>query len=75
MPVFASQAWFEAFEAQINASSEYRAFASDWEGDIAFLVEAEPDRGLPADVWGLLDLWHGACRGGGVIHADREAAA
>ena len=24
VPVFASQAWFEAFEAQINASSEYR---------------------------------------------------
>ena len=28
VPVFASQAWFEAFEAQINASSEYREAAS-----------------------------------------------
>ena len=76
MPVFASQAWFEAFEAQINASAEYRAFASDWEGDIAFRVLAEPDRGVPEDLWGYLDLWHGACRGGrAIVSADGEAAA
>ena len=74
MPVFASQAWFEAFEAQINASSEYRAFASDWEGDIAFRILAEPDRGVPEDLWGYLDLWHGTCRGGRAI-AEAKAAA
>ena len=76
MPVFASQAWFEAFEAQINASSEYRAFASDWEGDIAFRILAEPDRGVPEDLWGYLDLWYGTCRGGRAIaSADGEGAA
>ena len=73
MPVFASQAWFEAFEAQINASSEYRDAASDWEGDIAFRILAEPDRGVPEDLWGYLDLWHGSCRGGRAIaSADAE---
>jgi putative sterol carrier protein len=73
---FPTEAWFQALVSLINTSDEYREAAADWEGDIAFLVEAEPDRGLPADVWGLLDLWHGACRGGGVIEADRgrEAA-
>jgi putative sterol carrier protein len=73
---FPTEAWFQALVSLINASDEYREAAVDWEGDIAFLVEAEPDRGLPADVWGLLDLWHGACRGGGVIEAERgrEAA-
>jgi putative sterol carrier protein len=73
---FPTEAWFQALVSLINASDEYREAAADWEGDIAFLVEAEPDRGLPADVWGLLDLWHGACRGGGVIDAERgrEAA-
>ena len=73
---FPTEAWFQDLVTRINASDAYREAAADWEGDIAFLVEAEPDRGLPADVWGLLDLWHGACRGGGVIHADRgrEAA-
>ncbi len=38
---------------------------------MAFLVEAEPDKGVPQDVWGLLDLWHGSCRGGGVVDAER----
>jgi putative sterol carrier protein len=73
---FPTEAWFQELVSRINASEVYRDAAADWEGDIAFLVEAEPDRGLPADVWGLLDLWHGACRGGGVIGAarGREAA-
>ena len=76
MVAFPTEAWFQDLVTRINASDAYREAAADWEGDIAFLVEAEPDRGLRADVWGLLDLWHGACRGGGVIHADRgrEAA-
>ena len=76
MVEFPTEAWFQDLVTRINASDAYREAAADWEGDIAFLVEAEPDRGLRADVWGLLDLWHGACRGGGVIHADRglEAA-
>jgi putative sterol carrier protein len=59
----------------INGSAEYRDAAAEWEGDIAFLVEAEPDRGLTDDVWGILDLWHGACRGGGLTDADRGADA
>ncbi|MEP6759644.1 MAG: SCP2 sterol-binding domain-containing protein [Actinomycetota bacterium] len=69
MPVFASQAWFEAFAVEINASSDYREAAADWEGDIAFRILAEPDRGVPGDLWGYLDLWHGACRGARSIPA------
>jgi putative sterol carrier protein len=68
---FPTEPWFQELVALINASGEYREAAADWEGDIAFLIEAEPDRGLPDDVWGVLDLWHGACRGGGVIEAER----
>ena len=75
MAAFPTEAWFQALVTLINDSEEYREAAADWEGDIAFLVEAEPDRGLPADVWGLLDLWHGACRGGGLIDEDRGRAA
>ena len=76
MVAFPTDAWFQALVSLINTSDAYREAAADWEGDIAFLVEAEPDRGLPADVWGLLDLWHGECRGGGVIETERgrEAA-
>jgi len=68
---FPTQGWFEALVERINGSSGYREAAADWEGDIAFLIEAEPDRGVPDDVWGLLDLWHGECRGGGLIDAER----
>jgi len=75
LPVFASQAWFDAFVAEINASSDYREMATDWEGDIAFRILAEPDRGVPDDLWGYLDLWHGECRGGRVIEASEADAA
>ena len=69
MPTFPTDGWFQAFIELINRSAEYRAAAADWEGDIAFLVQAEPDIRVPDDVWGYLDLWHGGCRGGGVVDA------
>lgn len=76
MPKFPTEPWFQELIVQINASKEYQEAAATWEGDIAFLVEAEPDKGMPEDVWGVLDLWHGACRGGGVVDAatGQEAA-
>ena len=76
MPLFASQAWFEAFRDQINRSGDYRDSAADWEGDIAFRIVAEPDHNVPEDMWGYLDLWHGSCRGARVIApGDADAAA
>jgi putative sterol carrier protein len=70
MARFLTQEWFDDFVEKINGSEEYREAAADWEGDIAFLVEAEPDKNVPADVWARLDLWHGTCRGGGPIVAE-----
>ena len=64
-----------ARSSEINASPAYREAAADWEGDIAFLVEAEPERRVPDDVWGYLDLWHGACRGGGLVDPTKGEAA
>jgi putative sterol carrier protein len=75
MPEFASQAWFDAFVAEINASEHYREVAADWEGDIAFRIVAEPDRSVPEDLFGYLDLWHGTCRSGKVIDAGEADAA
>lgn len=73
MPTFPTDEWFQALVTLINASEEYRDAAAGWEGDIAFQILAEPDRGFPETVWGYLDLWHGACRGGGVV-SDTQAA-
>jgi putative sterol carrier protein len=70
MSMFLSQTWFDAFADLINASREYAEAAKDWEGDIAFHVEAEPDRNVPDDVWARLDLWHGTCRAAGPIRDE-----
>jgi putative sterol carrier protein len=72
---FPQDEWFRALADEINASEAYRQAASDWEGDIAFLIEADPERGVPADVWGYLDLWHGACRSGRLTTPEAGAGA
>ena len=75
MAVFPSTEWVEAFAERINASATYRDAAATWEGAIAFVFLAEPDRGVPADVWALLDLWHGGCRSARIVGPDEGAAA
>lgn len=75
MPRFPTDEWFSHYVEQVNASQEYLEAAADWEGDIAFLILAEPDRNVPQDVWGWLDLWHGRCRAGGVVDPARGAEA
>jgi putative sterol carrier protein len=73
--VFPSDEWLDLFRERINASAEYRAAAADWEGDISFVFEAEPDRGVPQDIWAWLDLWHGECRAARIVDAENGAAA
>jgi putative sterol carrier protein len=63
MPLFPSKEWLDSFVERVNGSTEYRAAAASWEGDLAFVFEAEPDKGLPEAIWLWLDLWHGECRG------------
>ena len=75
MPLFPTHEWFQHYVEQINGSEEYQAAAAEWEGDIAFLILAEPDKNLPEDVYGYLDLWHGECRHAGVIAAEEAAEA
>jgi putative sterol carrier protein len=75
VPMFATDPWFQDFIARINASDAYKEAAATWEGDIAFVIEAEPDKGVPETVWGWLDLWHGECRGGGVVDASKGETA
>jgi putative sterol carrier protein len=75
VPSFPTDPWFQELIERINASAEYLEAAATWEGDIAFVVEPEPDKRVPEEVWGLLDLWHGTCRGGGVVDAGRGSRA
>ena len=63
MPLFPSEEWLHDYVDQINGSADYREAAATWEGDIAYVFEAEPDKGVNDEVWAWLDLWHGDCRG------------
>lgn len=62
MALFPSDEWLRMYRDRINGSAEYREAAATWEGAIGFVFEAEPDRGVPEDLWLVLDLWHGECR-------------
>ena len=62
MPKFPSPEWLDEYVERINHSVEYREAAATWEGDIAYVFEPEPDKGVPDEIWAWLDLWHGDCR-------------
>ena len=62
MPVFPSPEWLDEYVAVVNGSAEYAAAAATWEGDLVFVYEKEPDKGVDEDVYAWLDLWHGKCR-------------
>lgn len=76
MSVFPSEEWLSAYVEQINASKEYEEAAATWEGDLSYVFEREPDKGVPEDVWVWIDLWHGKCRGArfGVTSDEGEKA-
>ena len=75
MARFPSAEWLTLYQDLINGSQEYRESSQDWEGDIAFVMEAEPDRGVPEDLIAWLDLWHGECRGARMITGEEGEAA
>jgi putative sterol carrier protein len=64
VPEFPSKEWLDEYVERINQSPEYREAATTWEGDIAYVFEAEPDKNVPEEIWAWLDLWHGECREG-----------
>lgn len=75
MPTFPSDEWLERYKEAINASEAYREAAKDWEGDITYVVEAEPAKGVPEDVHAWVDLWHGECRDAKLVPPDDGAKA
>jgi len=68
--LFPSDESISIYRDRINASNDYREAAATWEGDIAFVFEAEPDRDVPEDLWAVLDLWHGECRGSRMVSPE-----
>ena len=70
MAEFPSEEWLKEYVERINGSPAYKEAAATWEGDVAYVIEAEPDKGVPETVWAWLDLWHGECRGGKLISPE-----
>ena len=70
MPEFPSEEWLKEYVQRINESEGYREAAATWEGDVAYVIEAEPDKGVSEDTWAWLDLWHGECREGKLVTPD-----
>jgi len=62
MALFPSEAWLTECVDKLNTSEEYEKAAATWEGDLCFVVEAQPDIGIATDLWTWMDLWHGKCR-------------
>ena len=70
MPEFPGEEWLNEFVERINSSQAYKEAAATWEGDVCFIFEAEPDKGLKEDMYGWLDLWHGECREGKLVSKE-----
>lgn len=75
MAVFPSDEWLHIYQERINDSPEYREAALTWEGEIAFVFEAEPNKGVPLDLCAWMDLWHGECRDAHMVRSDGDTAA
>ena len=67
MALFPSEEWLDLYVERINASKDYQEAAATWEGDVAYVFEAEPDKNVPEELWAWLDLWHGECRQGKLV--------
>ena len=70
MPQYPSDDWLRSYRDAINMSADYRIAATNWEGDVTFVIEAEPEKGHPSDVWHWFDLYHGVCRAAKVVTPD-----
>jgi len=70
MPAYPSDEWLQAYRDAINQSADFRIAATDWVGDVTFVIEAEPEKGLTLDVWHWLDLARGICRNAKTVTPD-----
>jgi putative sterol carrier protein len=67
MALYGSQEWLDAYKTRLNESESYKQAAAGWEGELALVIEAEPESGWTETQAGLLDLWHGECRDAKVV--------
>ena len=57
MALFPSAEWLDEYVEQIKESESWSVAAATWEGDLSYVIEAEPDKGLAQDMYQA--LWSG----------------
>ena len=62
MAVFPSSEWLTEYVDQINGSAKFAAAAQTFEADISYVFEAEPDKGVPRDIWCRAAFSGGSCQ-------------
>ncbi|AXL91887.1 hypothetical protein C4J65_29025 [Streptomyces sp. CB09001] len=62
MSVFPSADWLNSYVGLINSSEEFEEAARTFQAEIAFVFEAEEERGLRADVWCHTEFGEGRCK-------------
>ena len=75
MATFPSDEWLAGYRDAINHSDAYRQKAADWEGDITYVVEADPEKGITDTGYAWVDLWHGTCRDAKLVSIDEAEKA
>jgi len=58
--VFPSEAWLNELNDILNSDTKYADIASEWEGDLLFVIQ--PSGNLKEPITFYIDLWHGKCR-------------
>jgi putative sterol carrier protein len=60
---FATEAWIQALQSELNQSASYRESARNWEGDFYFVITlTDGAASAVPPVYLYMDLWHGECR-------------
>jgi putative sterol carrier protein len=57
-----TQEWLDALKQKIATSAEYKELAKNWEGSVSYIVNADPEKGIPEPLYFFTDFWHGDVR-------------
>ena len=57
-----TQEWALRWSEKINQNPSYRKAAATWEGELALIMSADAEMGIPDARAVVADLWHGECR-------------
>jgi hypothetical protein len=62
MAVFPSSEWLTEYVDRINSSATFAEAAQTFEADISYVFEADPDQGVPRDIWCRAAFAGGRCQ-------------